>query len=43
MKLSPSRILRELRSGQNPTVIKINLNDPRIIEEGVRICRKIWW
>jgi 4-hydroxy-2-oxoheptanedioate aldolase len=32
MKLRPSRILRELRAGQNPTCIKLNLGDPRVIE-----------
>lgn len=32
MNLRPSRILRELRAGQNPTCIKLNLGDPRVIE-----------
>lgn len=32
MKLRPSRILRELRTGKNPTCIKLNLGDPRVIE-----------
>lgn len=32
MKLRPSRILRELRAGQSPTCLKLNLADPRIIE-----------
>lgn len=32
MHLRPSRILRELRAGRNPTCFKLNLADPRIIE-----------
>lgn len=32
MHLRPSRILRELRAGQNPACIKLNLADPRVIE-----------
>jgi len=32
MNLRPSRILKELRAGKNPTCIKLNLGDPRIIE-----------
>lgn len=32
MKLRPSRILRELRAGENATIIKLNLSDPRIVE-----------
>lgn len=32
MNLRPSRILRLLREGQLPTVMKINLSDPRVIE-----------
>ena len=32
MKLRPSRLLRELRAGLNPCTLKLNLNDPRIIE-----------
>lgn len=32
MNLRPSRILRELRAGKNPTCIKLNLGDPRVIE-----------
>ncbi len=43
MKLRPSRILRELRSGQSSTVIKINLNDPRIIElAGLAGASAVW-
>lgn len=34
MKLRTSRILRELRAGKNPTSIKLNLSDPRIVELG---------
>jgi 4-hydroxy-2-oxoheptanedioate aldolase len=32
MKLRSSRILRELRAGQQPTCFKLNLGDPRVIE-----------
>ena len=32
MKLRTSRLLRELRAGQTPTSMKLNLGDPRIIE-----------
>lgn len=32
MKLRPSRILQLIRAGQFPTVLKINLSDPRVIE-----------
>lgn len=32
MKLRPSRLLRELRSGASSATAKINLSDPRIIE-----------
>ena len=32
MNLRSSRILRELREGKNPTCIKLNLADPRILE-----------
>ncbi len=43
MKLRPSRILRELRSGQNSTVIKLNLGDPRIIElAGLAGASAVW-
>ncbi len=43
MKLRPSRILRELRAGQNSTVIKLNLIDPRIIElSGLAGAPAVW-
>lgn len=32
MKLRPSRILKLLRDGQLPAVMKINLSDPRVVE-----------
>jgi 4-hydroxy-2-oxoheptanedioate aldolase len=32
MTLRPSRLLRELKAGQNPCTFKLNLNDPRIVE-----------
>jgi 4-hydroxy-2-oxoheptanedioate aldolase len=32
MKLRPSRVLKLLQEGQLPTVLKINLSDPRVIE-----------
>jgi 4-hydroxy-2-oxoheptanedioate aldolase len=32
MKLRSSRLLRELRAGKNPTSLKLNLADPRIVE-----------
>jgi 4-hydroxy-2-oxoheptanedioate aldolase len=32
VNLRSSRILRELRAGQRPTCIKLNLGDPRVIE-----------
>lgn len=32
MKLRPSRVLHLLREKQLPTVLKINLSDPRVIE-----------
>ncbi|MBL9216793.1 MAG: aldolase [Opitutaceae bacterium] len=32
MKPRPSRILRKLRAGEVPMVLKINLSDPRVIE-----------
>src|SRR5689334_10814026 len=32
MKKNESRILRLIRDGQLPTVLKINLSDPRVIE-----------
>ncbi len=34
IKLRSSRILRELRAGRRPTVLKLNLIDPRIVELG---------
>jgi 4-hydroxy-2-oxoheptanedioate aldolase len=47
MKLRPSRILRELRAGQNCTTIKMNLSDPRVVElaglagaSGVWLCNE---
>jgi 4-hydroxy-2-oxoheptanedioate aldolase len=43
MKLRPSRILRELRNGQNSTVIKLNLGDPRIVElAGLAGASAVW-
>lgn len=43
MKLRPSRILRELRSAQRSTVIKLNLGDPRIIElAGLSGASAVW-
>ncbi|MFO1486062.1 MAG: aldolase/citrate lyase family protein [Verrucomicrobiaceae bacterium] len=43
MKLRPSRILRELRAGQNSTVLKLNMNDPRIIElAGLSGASAVW-
>lgn len=32
MKLRPSRVQKLLRAGQLPTVLKINLSDPRVVE-----------
>lgn len=32
MKLRPSRILRLLRNGKCPSVLKLNLGDPRVVE-----------
>jgi 4-hydroxy-2-oxoheptanedioate aldolase len=47
MKLRPSRILRELHAGQCPVTLKLNLNDPRIVElaglagaSGVWLCNE---
>lgn len=47
MRLRSSRILREVRSGQKSTVLKLNLIDPRIIElaglagaSGVWLCNE---
>ncbi|HAL70414.1 MAG TPA: aldolase [Verrucomicrobiales bacterium] len=43
MKLRPSRILREIRAGQNSTVIKLNLGDPRIVElAGLAGASAVW-
>lgn len=43
MKLRPSRILRELRAGLSPTIIKLNLGDPRIIElAGLAGASAVW-
>lgn len=43
MKLRPSRLLRELRSGSNPCTLKFNLNDPRIIEmAGLAGASAVW-
>lgn len=43
MKLRPSRILRELRDGQNSTVLKLNMNDPRIVElAGLAGASAVW-
>jgi 4-hydroxy-2-oxoheptanedioate aldolase len=45
MPLAPSRLLRLLREGRLPTVLKINLADPRVVEiaalggvDGVWLC-----
>lgn len=43
MKLRPSRILRELRAGTHPTVLKLNLTDPRIVElAGLAGASAVW-
>jgi 4-hydroxy-2-oxoheptanedioate aldolase len=43
MKLRSSRILRELRAGQRPTVIKLNLIDPRVVElAGLAGASAVW-
>lgn len=43
MKLRQSRILRELRAGLNPCTLKLNLNDPRIIElAGISGASGVW-
>jgi 4-hydroxy-2-oxoheptanedioate aldolase len=34
MKNRPSRVLQLIRDGQLPTVLKVNLSDPRVIEAG---------
>lgn len=42
-KLRPSRILRELRNGQNSTVLKLNLADPRVVElAGLSGASAVW-
>jgi 4-hydroxy-2-oxoheptanedioate aldolase len=42
-QLRPSRILRELRNGQNSTVLKLNMNDPRIVElAGLAGASAVW-
>jgi hypothetical protein len=41
--LRPSRILRELRAGQNSTVLKLNMSDPRIVElAGLSGASAVW-
>ena len=43
MKLRPSRLLREIRAGQRPTVLKLNLIDPRIVElAGLAGASAVW-
>ncbi|MCB1211872.1 MAG: aldolase [Verrucomicrobiales bacterium] len=43
MKLRSSRILREVRSGQKATVLKLNLIDPRIVElAGLAGASAVW-
>jgi len=43
MKLRPSRVLKLLREGQLPTVLKINLSDPRVIEiAGLSGVDSVW-
>ena len=43
MKLRTSRILRELRAGQNPGTLKMNLNDPRLVElAGLARAAGVW-
>ncbi len=43
MKLRPSRILRELRAGQRPTMLKLNLIDPRVVElAGLAGASAVW-
>jgi 4-hydroxy-2-oxoheptanedioate aldolase len=43
MKTRPSRLLREVRSGQLATVIKLNLGDPRVIElAGLAGASAVW-
>src|SRR6187401_2274511 len=43
MKLRPSRLLRELRAGRRSTLLKLNLNDPRIVElAGLAGASAVW-
>ena len=43
MTLRTSRLLRELNAGQNPCTLKLNLNDPRIIEmAGLAGASAVW-
>jgi 4-hydroxy-2-oxoheptanedioate aldolase len=43
MQLRPSRLLRELRAGQNSTILKLNLGDPRIVElAGLAGASAVW-
>lgn len=43
MKLRPSRLLRELREGKVPCTLKLNLNDPRIVEmAGLSGASAVW-
>lgn len=43
MKLRSSRLLRELNAGVNPCTLKLNLNDPRIIElAGLAGASAVW-
>jgi 4-hydroxy-2-oxoheptanedioate aldolase len=43
MKLRQSRILRELRAGQCPATLKLNMSDPRIVElAGLSGASGIW-
>lgn len=43
MKLRASRLLRQLRAGKNPCTLKLNLNDPRIIElAGLAGADAVW-
>lgn len=43
MKLRPSRVLREVRAGRPATVLKLNLNDPRVVEmAGLAGASAVW-
>lgn len=43
MRLRTSRILREIRAGQCPTVLKLNLTDPRVVElAGLAGASAVW-